>query len=39
LGLPSEWLPHALVLVGHPDPAYVARERPAVPLEELRRNL
>jgi len=39
LGLPSEWLPHALVLVGHPDPAYRARERPAVPLEELRRNL
>ena len=28
LRLPSEWLPHALVLVGHPDPTYVARERP-----------
>ena len=39
LDLPAEWLPHALVLVGHPDPAYVARERPPVPLESLRRNL
>ena len=36
LGLDPEWLPHALVLVGHPDPAYVARERPPVPLEDLR---
>ena len=36
LALPDEWLPHALVLVGYPDPAYVARERPAVPLDELR---
>jgi coenzyme F420-0:L-glutamate ligase / coenzyme F420-1:gamma-L-glutamate ligase len=39
LQLPAEWLPHALVLVGHPDPDYVARERPPVPLESLRRNL
>ena len=39
LELPAEWLPHALVLVGHPDPAYVGRERPPVPLDELRRNL
>jgi nitroreductase len=39
LGLESEWLPHALVLVGYPDPAYVARERPPVPLDELRLNL
>jgi len=39
LGLPAEWLPHALVLVGRPDPDYVARERPPVPLEELRVNL
>jgi coenzyme F420-0:L-glutamate ligase/coenzyme F420-1:gamma-L-glutamate ligase len=39
LQLPAEWLPHALVLVGHPDPAYVGRERPPVPLEELRLNL
>jgi coenzyme F420-0:L-glutamate ligase/coenzyme F420-1:gamma-L-glutamate ligase len=39
LNLPTEWLPHALVLVGHPDPAYVARERPPVPLETLRLNL
>jgi coenzyme F420-0:L-glutamate ligase/coenzyme F420-1:gamma-L-glutamate ligase len=39
LQLPAEWLPHALVLVGHPDPAYVARERPPVPLDSLRLNL
>jgi F420 biosynthesis protein FbiB-like protein len=39
LKLPAEWLPHALLLVGHPDPAYVARERPPVPLEELRVNI
>ena len=39
LALPTEWLPHALVLVGHPDPAYVARERPPVPLKELRLNI
>ncbi|HEY1739558.1 MAG TPA: nitroreductase family protein [Acidimicrobiia bacterium] len=37
LALPSEWLPHAMVLVGRPDPAYVPRERPPVPLEDLRR--
>jgi F420 biosynthesis protein FbiB-like protein len=36
LVLPAEWLPHALVLVGHPDPAYVGRPRPAVPLATLR---
>ncbi len=36
LALPDEWLPHALVLVGHPDPAYVGRPRPEVPLDELR---
>ena len=36
LSLPDDWLPHALVLVGHPDPDYVARERPAVPLDDLR---
>ena len=39
LQLPAEWLPHALVLVGHPDPAYVGRARPPVPLDELRLNL
>jgi coenzyme F420-0:L-glutamate ligase/coenzyme F420-1:gamma-L-glutamate ligase len=38
LELPTEWLPHALVLVGNPDPAYVARERPPVPLDSLRLN-
>jgi F420 biosynthesis protein FbiB-like protein len=36
LALPAEWLPHALVLVGHPDPSYVGRVRPPVPLDELR---
>ena len=38
LALPDEWLPHALVLVGYPDPNYVGRERPPVPLDELRAN-
>jgi F420 biosynthesis protein FbiB-like protein len=37
LGLPAEWLPHAMVLVGRPDPAYAGRARPPVPLDELRR--
>jgi F420 biosynthesis protein FbiB-like protein len=36
LSLPAEWLPHAMVMVGVPDPAYQGRPRPAVPLEELR---
>ena len=36
LALPEEWLPHACVLVGHPDPAYVGRVRPPIPLDELR---
>lgn len=36
LTLPRDWLPHALVLVGLPDPAYEARERPPVPVDELR---
>jgi coenzyme F420-0:L-glutamate ligase / coenzyme F420-1:gamma-L-glutamate ligase len=36
LALPPEWLPHALVLVGRPDPTYVGRERPPVPLDDLR---
>ena len=36
LGLPDDWLPHALVLVGRPDPAYVGRARPPIPLDELR---
>jgi F420 biosynthesis protein FbiB-like protein len=37
LGLPAEWLPHALVLVGAPDPGYAGRVRPPVPMDELRR--
>ena len=37
LALAPEWLPHALVLVGRPDPAYVGRARPPVPLDEIRR--
>jgi len=36
LELPEEWLPHALVLVGHPDPEYVGRPRPPIPLDQLR---
>jgi coenzyme F420-0:L-glutamate ligase / coenzyme F420-1:gamma-L-glutamate ligase len=36
LGLQSEWSPQALVLVGYPDPEYRPRERPSVPLDDLR---
>ena len=36
LDLSDEWLPHACVLVGHPDPGYVGRIRPPVPLDDLR---
>ena len=36
LALPPEWLPHAMVLVGRPDPSYVGRPRPPIPLDELR---
>jgi coenzyme F420-0:L-glutamate ligase/coenzyme F420-1:gamma-L-glutamate ligase len=36
LSLPPSWLPHALVLVGRPDPSYEARPRPPVPLDDLR---
>lgn len=36
LGLDPTWLPHALVVVGHPDPAYVGRPRPPIPLDDLR---
>jgi coenzyme F420-0:L-glutamate ligase/coenzyme F420-1:gamma-L-glutamate ligase len=35
LSLPITWLPHALVLVGRPDPGYVGRRRPPVPLDDL----
>jgi coenzyme F420-0:L-glutamate ligase/coenzyme F420-1:gamma-L-glutamate ligase len=36
LALPADWLPHALVMVGHADPGYAGRPRPPVPLEDLR---
>ncbi|MCU1458553.1 MAG: nitroreductase [Actinomycetia bacterium] len=36
LALDPEWLPHAMLLVGRPDPTYVGRRRPAVPLQALR---
>jgi len=36
LALEAEWLPHALVLVGHPDPGYTGRQRPPIPLDQLR---
>ncbi len=36
LDLPTEWLPHALVLLGYPDPEYRPRPRPEIPIEDLR---
>jgi coenzyme F420-0:L-glutamate ligase / coenzyme F420-1:gamma-L-glutamate ligase len=36
LQLPNEWLPHAMVIVGTPDPAYEGRQRPPIPLDALR---
>ena len=36
LALDPEWLPHAMVVVGVPDPSYVGRPRPPVPLSDLR---
>ncbi|HEX5586278.1 MAG TPA: nitroreductase family protein [Acidimicrobiia bacterium] len=36
LRLEPEWLPHAMVVMGRPDPAYVGRPRPPIPLDELR---
>jgi F420 biosynthesis protein FbiB-like protein len=36
LVLPREWSPHAMVVLGVPDPAYAGRPRPPVPLDELR---
>jgi F420 biosynthesis protein FbiB-like protein len=36
LRLEPEWLPHAMVVIGRPDPAYVGRPRPPIPLDELR---
>lgn len=36
LTLDPTWLPHAMVVVGHPDPGYVGRPRPPIPLDELR---
>ncbi len=36
LALDPEWLPHAMVVVGVPDPAYVGRPRPPVTLDDLR---
>jgi F420 biosynthesis protein FbiB-like protein len=36
LALDPPWLPHAMVLLGVPDPTYVGRPRPPIPLRELR---
>ena len=36
LALEPEWLPHAMVVIGRPDPSYVGRPRPPVPLDSLR---
>jgi nitroreductase len=37
LSLPAQWLPHACVMIGRPDPAYTGRPRAEVPLDRLRR--
>lgn len=37
LALAPTWLPHAMVMIGVPDPRYEGRGRPPVPLDELRR--
>lgn len=37
LALPSDWRPQAMVVLGRPDPHYIGRPRPPVPLDELRR--
>jgi len=37
LALPSDWRPQAMVVLGRPDPGYIGRPRPPVPLDELRR--
>jgi F420 biosynthesis protein FbiB-like protein len=36
LALPADWLPHAMVVIGVPDPAYAGRPRPPIPLDDLR---
>ena len=36
LALEAQWLPQALICVGHPHPDYTPKERPAVRLDELR---
>jgi coenzyme F420-0:L-glutamate ligase / coenzyme F420-1:gamma-L-glutamate ligase len=36
LELPEPWSPAALILIGFPSPEYTPRERPPVPLDELR---
>lgn len=36
LSLPHPWLPHALILLGRPNPSYSPPRRPEVPLDDLR---
>lgn len=36
LALPGAWLPHAMVVLGEPDPNYVGRQRPPVSLDDIR---
>jgi coenzyme F420-0:L-glutamate ligase/coenzyme F420-1:gamma-L-glutamate ligase len=36
LSLDPQWLPHAMVVVGVPDPTYVGRPRPPIPVTDLR---
>ena len=35
LTLDPEWLPHTMVVVGVPDPTYVGRPRPPIPVADL----
>ena len=39
LGLPHDWRPHAMVVLGRADASYVGRPRPPVPVDELARFL
>lgn len=36
IGLPAEWRPQAMVLIGYPDPSQRAPSRPPIPIEMLR---
>jgi coenzyme F420-0:L-glutamate ligase/coenzyme F420-1:gamma-L-glutamate ligase len=38
LGLPDDWQPQALIMLGHPEPSYTGRPRPAVDLDQFRQH-